>query len=110
MPSIVSQPFGMRRWWRNLYLAQLYSSGTGSAHVPKLALDYQGLLFQMFRPYATYLRDRKTGSVSCPSIYKHVTACIIHAEGPKKGYKSLFYSLRDVYLHSNESVLHKGEE
>ena len=78
--------------------------------MPKLALDFHGDLFQMFRPYATYLRDAASGAVTCPSLYKQQTACIMHAEGPKKGFKSSFYELLYVYLHTNATVLHQGED
>ena len=98
------------RWWRNLYLAQTYNSQPDAPHVPRLALDYRGDLFQMFRPYATYLRDGATGAVTCPTIYKERTACIMHAEGPVRTHKAIFYDMLYVYLHTNATVLHKGED
>lgn len=37
---------GMRRWWRNLFLAQVYAPAAEARKGPLLAIDYHGRLFQ----------------------------------------------------------------
>ena len=64
----------------------------------------------MFRPYATYVRRLEDGAVACPSIYGNVPACILHAEGPAKGFKDRFRRLLDTYLLSNETVLYQASQ
>ncbi|KAK9820861.1 hypothetical protein WJX81_005295 [Elliptochloris bilobata] len=50
-------------WWRNLFLAQVYAPAAEARKDPLLAIDYHGRLFQMFRPYATYVRQLEDGTV-----------------------------------------------
>ena len=63
---------------------------------------------QMFRPYATYVRQAGDGTVRCPSIYGNAPACILHAEGPARGFKDRFQRLLDAYLLTNDTTLYQA--
>lgn len=44
----------------------------------------------------------------CPSIYGNAPACILHAEGPARGFKDRFQRLLDAYLLTNDTTLYQA--
>lgn len=101
------------RWWRDIYLSQVYGTKRQLESEPVIKIDYHGYLFQMFRPWTTYLRVHnftpgvgKTDRVICKEIYHDVPACILHAEGPDSGWKDKFWDvLVTRYAATNNTVL-----